>query len=1206
MQISSSAYQNYKTKGLAVLLIAALLISQLVWPKQPSYGQTIKPLTVYDDAVSDEFVNYSWANHSLEETSMVRGGERSIRFVPGEGQALYFYKHRVMNAGDYKTLRFWVHGGPGGGQQFKLILTLGGGALAEIASSQLFPGGVPAGEWRQVEVPLRQLGVTGLLDGIQLWGQGQGSQEPLYLDDIAFFGGDGGTDPAPEPDPGGDLEVTGLAFEHSELVIRQGQTRTAVLHMILEDGTRTAPREGVEWLISDEAVATVSGGRVQAQSPGSAVIRAAYGSFSAQLTVQVLAVDPERPVESVDGLHIFADALAETVTNNSWGDVSLDETDIVYSGTEAIRFRPIGDAALYLYSHRILTMNEYDKLSFWIHGGEAGGQDVLLKLTAGGTAVSERRLAEVIPGGIPAGEWAYVELPLTELELPDRLFDGLQFTGAAAGEQPAIYLDDIALTAKRAAQARIVEIRTDKHGLVMLPGEVQQLAGETFLASGETGDITTLGEWAVDRPEVATVEEGRITAHAEGIARITLSYGDFRTDAFVQVTDVVSENVYDDRLAAGYRNYSWHEKDFAHTAQVRSGQYAIAFDPSGWDGVWISGEQKKQVDQYYGFRFWLHGGTTGGQELLLHAYDGGQSMGAVNLERFLPDQSLPASTWTEVTVSMADLGLEYGTFDGLILQAGTDRSQGRIYIDDVSLLRNPSPGELPEPQMPVIGIQVDRDAERLPISSQIYGINFDEQHPTTSKLAFPLERWGGNQTTRYNWELDTANRAADWFFINYPYGNDDPGQLPYGSTSDRFIDRVLGRGNDVLMTIPTIGWTPKERAVSSGFSIRKYGAQESWAPELRDAGNGVRPGGELITGNDPEDTSRRVDETFATRWVEHMAQLSNGGVRLYALDNEPEIWHVTHRDVHPDAPTYDELWEKTKLYGSAIKAVDDDAQLLGPVSWGWCAYFYSSADQCADGPDRQSHGGTPFLEWYLQQVGRHEDETNVRLIDYLTVHYYSQETAVPSADESPATAKRRFQALKALYDEDFVDRSWIQEPIRLIPRMKEIIERNLPGTKLAITEYNFGNGNGITAGLAQAEALAIFGREGVDLATRFGNFQSDTPIEDAFKIYLDYDGNGSRIEGSSVRTYSTLFDAVGSYTIEGNDGKTYVLLFNKDTLSRQIDLDVGLEQPGAAELYRFSAASRLAPAGAIRPGDDGRFALTLPKRSATLLVLNEA
>jgi hypothetical protein len=66
-----------------------------------------------------------------------------------------------------------------------------------------------------------------------------------------------------------------------------------------------------------------------------------------------------------------------------------------------------------------------------------------------------------------------------------------------------------------------------------------------------------------------------------------------------------------------------------------------------------------------------------------------------------------------------------------------------------------------------------------------------------------------------------------------------------------------------------------------------------------------------VTNNEPSDTSIRIGTEFATDWVRHMAEKSNDRVRLYALDNEPDIWHVTHRDVHPEAPTYDELWEKT-------------------------------------------------------------------------------------------------------------------------------------------------------------------------------------------------------------------------------------------------------------------------------------------------------
>src|SRR5690606_24374511 len=144
--------------------------------------------------------------------------------------------------------------------------------------------------------------------------------------------------------------------------------------------------------------------------------------------------------------------------------------------------------------------------------------------------------------------------------------------------------------------------------------------------------------------------------------------------------------------------------------------------------------------------------------------------------------------------------------------------------------------------------------------------------------------------------------------------------------------------------------------------------------EYPDAGSGVRPDGNLMTNNDPSDTSIPIGPDFVTRWMDHIAERTGNLVHDYALDNEPEIWHGTHRDVHPNPPTYDEIWGFTELYGAAIKAKDSQARIFGPTSWGWCAYFYSAADNCADGPDRAAHGGTPFLEWYLQQIKAYEQQ----------------------------------------------------------------------------------------------------------------------------------------------------------------------------------------------------------------------------------------
>jgi hypothetical protein len=69
--------------------------------------------------------------------------------------------------------------------------------------------------------------------------------------------------------------------------------------------------------------------------------------------------------------------------------------------------------------------------------------------------------------------------------------------------------------------------------------------------------------------------------------------------------------------------------------------------------------------------------------------------------------------------------------------------------------------------------------------------------------------------------------------------------------------------------------------------------------------------------------------------------------------------------------------------------------------------------------------------------------------------------------------------LKSLYDPTYLDQSWIGQdvgqPVNLIPRLKAWIASRLPGTKIAITEYNWGDG---TTSSALAQALAIFGREG--------------------------------------------------------------------------------------------------------------------------------
>jgi len=516
-----------------------------------------------------------------------------------------------------------------------------------------------------------------------------------------------------------------------------------------------------------------------------------------------------------------------------------------------------------------------------------------------------------------------------------------------------------------------------------------------------------------------------------------------------------------------------------------------------------------------------------------------------------------------------------------------------------------------------IAVTVDPSADRHAISPLIYGVSFGDYGAPNSPR-WPLNRWGGNGTTRYSWQDDIANHASDWFFYNIE-SQPDPGTLPDDSTADLFIDATRGGGGEVLLTVPLIGWTPVDRVRRWGFSVSKYGAQQQtectytgfppWCEP--DAGNGNHTNGTPITGNDPHDTSREIAPDFVTGWMQHIAgrvgTAGAGGVRLFALDNEPDLWNSTHRDVHPSPLSYDEIWQRTVDYASAIKAQDPAALVTGPVPWGWCAYFWSALDGCSDGgPDMGSHGGMHYLEWYLQQAHDYEVAGGVRLLDYLDIHYYPQAGGVAlSDDESAGTAALRLRTLKSLYDPTYVDESWIGSCcggiVQLIPRMRTWIDARYPGTKLAITEYNWGNDDGPSSALAQAEALAIFGREGVDMATRWVAPAPGTRVEDAFRLYLDYDGDGSRVAGDNVRADSANVDDLGAYAVAGAGRRLFVLLFNKATASRDAAISFGEDLHWRARLWRFDGAASLGPAGTVLPSA-GSLALTLPARSATLAV----
>ena len=534
-----------------------------------------------------------------------------------------------------------------------------------------------------------------------------------------------------------------------------------------------------------------------------------------------------------------------------------------------------------------------------------------------------------------------------------------------------------------------------------------------------------------------------------------------------------------------------------------------------------------------------------------------------------------------------------------------------FYLDDISFVNSglptstpPAPGEGP-------ALSVDPTRDQHAISPYIYGMNFASE-ALAADLNLPVRRWGGNSTSRYNWQNDTTNTGSDWYFENVP---------EQVNAAGLFVEQDRRTGTKTLMTVPLIGWVAKRRPeghpYDCGFSINQYGAQQDadwqWDP---DCGNGVRPDNSLITGNVPTDTSVIITSTFVAGWVNHLTAAygaaEQGGVMFYDLDNEPMLWNSTHRDVHPDPTSYDEMRDKTWAYAAALKAADPSAQTLGPVVWGWCAYFYSAVDGCGPGLDHQAHGNTDFVEWYLQQMKAYQDANAVRILDYVDVHYYPQAEGVALSPAGNTTTQQlRLRSTRSLWDPAYADESWIADTaegpyVQLIPRMKQWVAANYPGTKLAITEYNWGALDDINGALAQADVLGIFGREGLDLATLWGPPEADQPGAFAFRMYRNYDGAGSAFGETSIHAASDDQEQLSIYAARrGSDAALTLMIINKTSTPLTSHLALSNFTPASlAQVYQYSAVNLAAilPA-ADQPVTAAGFTATFPANSITLVVI---
>ena len=614
-------------------------------------------------------------------------------------------------------------------------------------------------------------------------------------------------------------------------------------------------------------------------------------------------------------------------------------------------------------------------------------------------------------------------------------------------------------------------------------------------------------------------------------------------------------------------------------------------------------------------------------------------------------------------------------------------------------------------------LTVDLDTPNTPsenphlINPYVYGMNAYVLDSASQTIANPsITRWGGDNTSRYNYQNTWSNSAADWYFLN----GQGSGGMPGGGAFNAYLSAVHALGADALGTVPVNGWVsngqnacgfpqslfPNQVGGNGNSAFISYNNEQCGWGLYPDGDNGCTSSGgcailvdntladpnaaaqeaEITSnpapppditdpstpppGSSPSALMTWANSTWTGSWVGSLVSAagigpgsSKSGVQVWDLDNEPTWWSATHHDVHPYPFTYDEVTNHGIGTALAIKAEDPSAQVSGPVIDWWWGYFYSMQDiwngwasgaPCyqpwSDPTDREAHGGTPMIEYYLQQFSKYSQQYGVRLLDYLDIHGYFGGTyngsgvgLTTAGDTREQTV--RMNSTRVFWDPTYTDSNYpqpnyttdanytsscnvpLQAP-QLIPTLRKWVAADYPGTKTAIDEYNFGGLESINGAVVQADILGIFGRQGLDLGAFWPttNDNQQMPGNYAFAMYRNYDGKDSMFGDAYLYATSTSSgaDAEGQLAVYAalrtSDNSITVMVINKTYGSLSSNLSILNFTAAAstmAQVYQYSDANLSAiaqqPALAVTPlsgsGATSTVSYTFPAQSITLLVI---
>jgi Glycoside hydrolase family 44 len=530
-----------------------------------------------------------------------------------------------------------------------------------------------------------------------------------------------------------------------------------------------------------------------------------------------------------------------------------------------------------------------------------------------------------------------------------------------------------------------------------------------------------------------------------------------------------------------------------------------------------------------------------------------------------------------------------------------------------------------------VTVSINALANRHSISQFVYGGNtWTPSASTIADSGTTLMRWGGNDASNYNWQLQTRNSAADWYFEDYGGAGDSVGM----------ITDIQNAGSHALTTMPMMSWVAGEAENTTNrnwsYSVAIFGAQCKVDPSNTDAGNGQKTDcstpvttNAVTTAYYPllDSTSQSCPTgncVYREPWAQALAAAFGSGTcsvpystitscHFYDMDNEPDIWNGTHRDVHPAAAGYDELANLYEKEATNLKTWDSSAVRFGPVFCCW--WFYWNG---ANGADKGNHGGVDFLPWWLNQIKWLDQINGARTLDVFDIHAYADggpTSGFTNEQLRAATVKAAgFYWDPAAVNPDTNNTYTTNEEPNpgipfVIPRFKAMVNAIYPGTPLAFTEWGAGfaqnSDSDFSTAIADVDTLGAFGREGLSFASRWGGPSPGTPEYTAWKMYTNYDGAHHQFGSLSISDQnngnSNLFTSFASLNSTGTT--MTIMVLNKDP-NNAANVTFNLSGFSASTYVAYTLATSASSAISASTSAAWNASQSFAPYSITLLVIN--